>query len=165
MFQNPIKIERDALVKIINDRTCKCAEEVKEASVDNITEDLKKVIIPIRKDNFMAARKILRNVCSNCLKSDNLKEELHGWLKRNYEDASLSYDTFLYNETPTSVLNVKPVPPVYSENSPEVPGSQILRDNYDKLFSKYPLLVTFGEDTGNIGGVNQSLEGLQKKYR
>jgi pyruvate/2-oxoglutarate/acetoin dehydrogenase E1 component len=39
-----------------------------------------------------------------------------------------------------------------------------LRDNYDKLFSKYPLLVTFGEDTGVIGGVNQSLEGLQKKF-
>jgi len=39
-----------------------------------------------------------------------------------------------------------------------------LRDNYDKLFTKYPKLVTFGEDTGKIGGVNQSLEGLQKKF-
>ena len=164
MFQNPIRIERDALVKIIGDRKCRCAEEAKEVSVDAITEDLTKVASPIRKDNFMAARKILRNVCETCIKSDNLKEELHGWLKRNYEDASFSYNSFLYNETSTSVMNVEPVPPVYSENSPEVPGRQILRDNYDKLFSKYPLLVTFGEDTGKIGGVNQSLEGLQKKY-
>ncbi len=164
MFQGPIKIERDALVKIIDDRSCRCVEEVKEATVDDINEDLRKVLAPIRKDNFMAARKILRNVCDTCLKSDNLKEELHGWLERNYKDAEKSYDTFLYNETPTSVLNVKPVPPRYSENSPEVPGRQILRDNYDKLFSKYPLLVTFGEDSGKIGGVNQSLEGLQKKF-
>jgi pyruvate/2-oxoglutarate/acetoin dehydrogenase E1 component len=89
---------------------------------------------------------------------------LQGWLVRNYSDARKSYDSYLYNETPTSVLNVKPVPPEYSADSPEVPGRQILRDNYDKLFSKYPLLVTFGEDTGKIGGVNQSLEGLQKKY-
>ena len=88
MFQGPIRIERDALVKIISDRTCKCKEELKEATVDNITEDLVKVISPIRKDNFMAARKILRNVCSSCIKADNLKEELHGWLKRNYADAS-----------------------------------------------------------------------------
>ena len=88
MFQNPIKIERDALVKIINDRTCRCTEEVKEDTVENYTEDLKKVIAPIRKDNFVTARKILRNVCGSCGKSDNLKEELHGWLKRNYEDAS-----------------------------------------------------------------------------
>jgi pyruvate/2-oxoglutarate/acetoin dehydrogenase E1 component/TPP-dependent pyruvate/acetoin dehydrogenase alpha subunit len=164
MFQNPIKIERDALVKIIGDRTCRCHEEAKESSVDKITEELTKVISPIRKDNFMAARKILRNVCESCNKSDNLKEELHGWLKRNYADASISYDSFLYNETPTSVLNVKPVAPAYSDSSPEVPGRQILRDNYEKLFAKYPLLVTFGEDTGNIGGVNQSLEGLQKKF-
>ena len=139
-------------------------KRLKEDTVENFTEDLKKVPSPIRKDNFVTARKILRNVCGSCLKSDNLKEELQGWLKRNYEDARKSYDSFLYNETPTSVLNVKPVPPVYSADSPEVPGRQILRDNYDKLFSKYPLLVTFGEDTGNIGGVNQSLEGLQKKY-
>jgi hypothetical protein len=32
MFQKPIKTERDALVKIINDRTCKCAEDAREAS-------------------------------------------------------------------------------------------------------------------------------------
>jgi 2-oxoisovalerate dehydrogenase E1 component len=164
MFQNPIKIERDALVRIIDARSCICSEDPKEDSVQNFTEDLKRVVVPIRKDNFMTARKILRNVCATCGKSDSLKDELQGWLKRNYEDARESYDTFLYNQTPTSVLNVKPVEPVYSENSPEVPGRQILRDNYDRLFTKYPLLVTFGEDTGGIGGVNQSLEGLQKKF-
>jgi len=163
-FQSPIKIERDALVKIINDRSCRCTEKAKEESVDSYTDELKRVPAPIRKDNFVTARKILRNICGTCLKSDNLKEELQGWLKRNYEDARKSYDSFLYNETPSSVLNVKPIAPLYSANSPEVPGRQILRDNYEKLFTKYPLLVTFGEDTGNIGGVNQSLEGLQKKF-
>ncbi len=164
MFQDPIKIERDALVKIILERNCRCASEAKEVSVDDIAKDLAKVLTPIRKDNFIAARKILRNICDTCLKSDTLRDELYGWLRRNYRDAEKSYDTFLYNETPTSVLNVKSVQPVYSADSPEVPGRQILRENYDKLFSKYPLLVTFGEDTGNIGGVNQSLEGLQKKF-
>ncbi len=164
MFQSPIKIERDALVKIISDRSCRCVEKVKEDSVDKFTEDLRGVLIPIRKDNFVTARKIIRNVCQTCTKSDSLKEELYGWLKRNNEDARKSYDSFLYNETPTSVLNVKPVAPRYSADSQEVPGRQVLRDNYDVLFAKKPLLVTFGEDTGHIGGVNQSLEGLQKKY-
>jgi 2-oxoisovalerate dehydrogenase E1 component len=164
MFQSPIKVERDALVRIIESRNCKCVEEVKEEAVDVITENLKQVLAPIRKDNFSAARKIVRNVCGNCLKADSLKHDMQGWLIRNYKDASVSYDSFLYNDTPTSVLNVKPVTPVFSENSPEVPGRQVLRDNYDKLFAKYPLLVTFGEDSGKIGGVNQSLEGLQKKY-
>jgi 2-oxoisovalerate dehydrogenase E1 component len=164
IFQNPIRIERDALVKIIASRTCSCTDEVKEEAVDKITENLKQVLAPIRKDNFVAARKIIRNVCGNCGKADSLKSDMQGWLTRNYIDAANSYDTFLYNDSPTSVLKVKPVPPVYTDKSAEVPGRQILRDNYDKLFEKYPLLVTFGEDTGRIGGVNQSLEGLQKKY-
>lgn len=164
IFQKPVRIERDALVRIINERPCSCADDSKESSVQKIADDLSKIIAPIRRDNFVAARKILRNVCNSCTRAEGLKEELNIWLKRNWEDAAKSYDSFLYNSTGTSSLKVRPLPPVYSENSPEVPGRQILRENYDRLFSKYPLLVTFGEDTGNIGGVNQSLEGLQKKY-
>lgn len=164
MFQDPIKTERDALVRIIRERPCSCSDEKKEASVDEIAAGLMKEPAPIRKDNFMAARKILRNICNGCNNSEGLRQDLKGWLKRNYRDAEISYDTFLYNETPGSVLNVAPVPPVYSNDSPEVPGRIILRDNYDRLFEKNPLLVTFGEDTGYIGGVNQTLEGLQKKY-
>ncbi len=49
MFQNPIKIERDALVKIISERSCRCVEKVKEDSVDKFTEDLKEVLAPIQK--------------------------------------------------------------------------------------------------------------------
>ena len=41
------------------------AEDPKEDSVENYTEDLKKVVAPIRKDNFVTARKILRNVCAD----------------------------------------------------------------------------------------------------
>lgn len=61
-------------------------------------------------------------------------------------------------------MKVKPVDPVYNASSVEVPGREILRDNYDAQFAKNPRLVTFGEDAGKIGGVNQSFEGLQKKY-
>ena len=164
MFQDPIKVERDALVEIIRNRGCRCDSEYKEATIDDIAAVLEKVINPIRKDNFVAARKILRNICGDCMKKSNLRQDLEGWLKRNYKDAKESYDTFLYNETPTSSLNVKPVPPVYSYSSLEVPGRQILRDNYDILFARNPRLLTFGEDTGKIGGVNQTLEGLQAKY-
>jgi 2-oxoisovalerate dehydrogenase E1 component len=164
MFQTPVKIERDALVRIIEERKCRCNDAVKEGSVDQITADLKKVLTPIRKDNFSAARKILRNICNTCPKADSLRDDLQGWLKRNYADANEAYNTKLYNESSTSVLKVESVDPVWGDNPEEVPGRQILRDNWDKLFEKYPKLITFGEDAGRIGGVNQSLEGLQKKY-
>ena len=37
----------------------------------------------------------------------------------------------------------------------------ILRNNFRTLFQRHPEILTFGEDTGKIGGVNQGLEGLQ----
>jgi len=62
-------------------------------------------------------------------------------------------------------LNVtEEIRPVYTDNSPWVPGRQVLRDNFDQLFKQYPELIIFGEDVGKIGGVNQTLEGLQAKY-
>ena len=38
------------------------------------------------------------------------------------------------------------------------------KDWFDAIFSKYPEALIFGEDSGNIGDVNQGLEGLQEKY-
>lgn len=162
-FQDPIKMEREALIKIIDNRSCVCKRE-KIDKVGLITDELKKVINPIRKDNFSSAKKILRHICLDCSIRKELQRDLSAWLKRNYEDSKERYNTFVYNETGRSVLNVKEVKPEFNEDSPMVPGREILRDNYDYLFENNPLLVTFGEDTGNIGGVNQSLEGLQKKY-
>ncbi len=40
----------------------------------------------------------------------------------------------------------------------------VLRDNFDAIFTKYPESLIFGEDAGNIGDVNQGLEGMQEKY-
>ena len=39
-----------------------------------------------------------------------------------------------------------------------------MRDNFDNIFQNIPEALIFGEDTGNIGDVNQGLEGLQEKY-
>lgn len=163
-FQDPILVERDALIKLIKKKNCHCDKSSKEEGIDQIIDELEKVMYPIRKDNFVAVRKILRNICSDCLKKESLKDDLQAWLTRNRKDTHKRYNTFLYNETDRSALKVEPVAPLYSDESPEVAGREILRDNYDRLFAKNPLLVTFGEDAGKIGGVNQSFEGLQKKY-
>jgi len=163
-FQEPIKIERDALVKLVKEKNCRCESQGKEESIDKIVDDLQKIMHPIRKDNFVAARRIIRNVCSDCKKKNSLKNDLQAWLKRNREDGYQRYNTYLYNQTDRSALRVEPVKPAYSDDSPVVPGREILRDNYEILFSKNPRLLTFGEDAGKIGGVNQSYEGLQERF-
>ena len=163
-FQEPIKVERDALVKLVKEKNCRCESQGKEESIDKIVDDLQKVMHPIRKDNFVAARRIIRNVCADCKKKNSLKNDLQAWLKRNREDGYQRYNTYLYNQTDRSALRVEPSEPVYSDDSPIVPGREILRDNYEVQFSKNPRLLTFGEDAGKIGGVNQSYEGLQEKF-
>ena len=162
-YSEPIRKERDNLVQIIENRTCMCKRE-KIDKVGIVMGELKKILNPIRKDNFSAAKKILRHVCLDCTIRKQLQADLSSWLKRNYNDNYSRYNTFLYLENERSALNIMSVQPVFSENSPVVNGREILRDNYDYLFNKYPNLVIFGEDVGFIGGVNQSYEGLQKKY-
>ncbi len=162
-FKDPVKEERDKLIEIIDNRSCVCKREGID-KVGKYTEELKKIMSPIRKDNFSTAKKILRHVCLDCNIREKLQKDLSEWLDRNYEDNYERYNTKLNNEYPTSALNVSEVKPAIKPDTPEVAGREILRDNFDYLFNKYPKMVAFGEDLGNIGGVNQTYEGLQEKY-
>jgi 2-oxoisovalerate dehydrogenase E1 component len=69
----------------------------------------------------------------------------------------------LYSQSAKSFLNVPEVPVEYGDDE-EVDGRIIIRDNFAALFEKEPLLLTFGEDTGKIGDVNQGMEGMQARF-
>jgi len=162
-FTEPIKKERDELIKIIDNRSCMCKREHID-KVGIVSVDLKKIATPIRKDNMSAVKKILRHVCTDCSMRSKLQDDLSIWMKRNYEDGHDRYSSHLYCETEKASINVKEVKPIFKDTSAMVNGREVLRDNWDSLFKKNPLLVAFGEDLGKIGGVNQSYEGLQAKY-
>lgn len=163
VYQQAIRKEKSDLLKIIKSKSCVCRNE----NIDKIklyTNNLIHIENPIRKDNISTAKKILRHVCADCPKRESFKDNLMKWLNTNYVSGYEKYSAFLYNETEHAALNVSGIVPVYSGESPEITGREILRDNFDALFSKYPLLLAFGEDVGKIGGVNQTYEGLQAKY-
>ncbi len=162
-YQEPIKLEREALIKIIDNRSCICKREHVD-KVGIITNELRKIANPIRKDNMSAAKRILRHVCTDCSMREKLQADLSAWLKNNYEKAKDLYSTHLYCETEKAAVKVKAVDPIFTDSSPMVNGREILRDNWDIQFAKNPKLVVFGEDVGKIGGVNQTYEGLQAKY-
>ena len=162
-YIGPILKERDGLLKIIGNRSCQCRND-KFDKVGSFTTDLKRIINPIRKDNISTAKRILRHVCTDCPNRAGLQAELTVWLETEAKKNVERYNTCIYNETSRSALKVKPIAPVFSENSGFVNGREIIQENFDHLFGKYPLLVTFGEDTGKIGDVNKALEGLQEKY-
>ncbi len=162
-YLDEIKKERAELLEIVQNKRCVCTGG-KQIMIDGIVKELESLVSLIRKDILSSARKILRNYCSTCSHPENIKENLQSWIKDYFEKGWDNYSSHLYSESDSSALKVKPVPPEYSEKPVLVPGREILRDNFDKLFERNPLAVTFGEDTGKLGGVNQSLEGLQEKY-
>jgi pyruvate/2-oxoglutarate/acetoin dehydrogenase E1 component/TPP-dependent pyruvate/acetoin dehydrogenase alpha subunit len=89
---------------------------------------------------------------------------LKDWIKRFEEKSGEAYNKQLYRTGPDSTLNVSGIAVEYTDDPADVNGSEIISKNFDKLFDKYPTLVTFGQDTGRLGDVNQGMKGMQKKY-
>jgi pyruvate/2-oxoglutarate/acetoin dehydrogenase E1 component/TPP-dependent pyruvate/acetoin dehydrogenase alpha subunit len=116
---------------------------------------------PQRRDVIELGRKLLRK-----LRNENhpLKNKLKAWLNETSIQSKDQYNSWLYNESEKSALKVEAVAPIYANDAKMVDGREIIRDNFDKILETNPFFLTFGEDSGGIGGVNQTLEGLQKKY-
>lgn len=157
-FLAPIKNELREVTGLIDDIA---AQSANSAFITKVKNDLNAMMDPIRRDILGAAKKVMRIVRNEQLPS---KQKLGDWINEaniaNYD----RYSSHLYSETAFSALNVKPVPPEYGSEVKMIDGREILRDNFDAILARYPEVSIFGEDSGKIGGVNQGLEGLQKKY-
>ncbi|WP_289053049.1 alpha-ketoacid dehydrogenase subunit alpha/beta [Carboxylicivirga marina] len=162
-FNEAFKAERKELLDIITRKSCVCSE-IKQDKIDAIVAELKSSLSLNRKEILSAARKVLRHYCAACEKPDTMKSQLKAWVKKYFDEGLENYSKWLYSEDDYSALKVTPVQPVFDEESTKVPGREILRDNFDHIFATNPKVVTFGEDTGFLGGVNQTLEGMQAKY-
>ena len=84
--------------------------------------------------------------------------------ERISEKEADNYSSHLYSESEWKAVNIPEIKPVFSEESQILDGRVVIRNNFDKIFEKYPETLIFGEDTGSIGDVNQGLEGMQEKY-
>ena len=136
------------------------AQSANAGFISKIKSDLNASMDPIRKDVVGAVRRTLRY-----LRTENIpaRQKLIAWLNVSRIENHDRYSSYLYSESEQSALLVKPVAVEYSDEK-LFDGREVLRDNFDKILEKYPEVIIFGEDSGRIGGVNQGLEGLQKKY-
>ena len=156
-FITPIINEQKELVTLL--------EKIAPSSDNNqlvidYAKKLKSIKEPLKKEILVTARKAIR-----LFKNSPAKTELINWMalfNKKYQDA---FSKHLYSESEFNVFSAKEVAPQYAENAkPDVDGRMIIRDNFDAIFTKYPEALIFGEDSGNIGDVNQGLEGLQEKF-
>ncbi|NCA76219.1 MAG: transketolase [Alphaproteobacteria bacterium] len=160
-FLAPIKAEREHLVSVVKTTHCPCK---KQDRIDKIVADLEAIAEPIRKDIISAAKKIMRDVCTSCSMKKPMKADLEAWLEEQRKLNADRYSSDLYSESKDGALKVEGIPPVFNEDAPVVTGREVLNANFDVLFRENPLAMIFGEDVGKIGGVNQTLEGMQAKY-
>ncbi len=155
-FINPIKIEQFELIDLL-EKISKSSDN--KVFIDNYIANLKSIKEPIRKELLSTARKVLR-----ILASENKHQEIATWITNYTNKIQPKFSSNLFSESDKNVFSVKEVLPTYNESAEMEDARIVLRDNFDAIFTKYPESLIFGEDAGNIGDVNQGLEGMQEKY-
>ena len=141
-------------------------KQVAEQSINRVfiekeIEALEKAFEPVRKDILTIARKCLRLAVNDHTETKKL---LSAWIESQFSINYNRYSSYLHSESAHSALRVTPIPAIYDETSTMEDGRIILRENYRKILSERPEVLVFGEDVGGIGGVNQTLEGLQSQF-
>ena len=114
-----------------------------------------------KKDIFALVRKVL---WATREQNTSERQNLVQVYERISEKEADNYSSHLYSESEWKAVNIPEIKPVFSEDSQILDGRVVIRNNFDKIFEKYPETLIFGEDTGSIGDVNQGLEGMQEKY-
>ncbi|CAM3385351.1 alpha-ketoacid dehydrogenase subunit alpha/beta [Aequorivita lipolytica] len=157
-FVAPQKKEQEEAVLLL--------ENLAENSANkNFIEKLKNELAsekePSRRNILASARKALRFVVGE---ESSEKKQLQDWIANYFETIQPKYSAHLYSEAVENGKTIKEVLPSYAHDAEEVDGRVIIRDNFDAIFDKHPDVLIFGEDSGEIGDVNQGLEGMQEKY-
>ena len=158
LFINEIKLEVAALSSILEKIALKSSNG---NFITKLKDDLTSIVEPIRKDILSTARKALRFVKDETLIEKN---ELQKFIINSIKDAEYNYSSHLTSETNSAAIKIDEISPIYNTENKNVDGRIVMRDNFDAILKKYPEVLIFGEDAGQIGDVNQGLEGLQEKY-
>jgi len=155
-YTQPIQHEQTELVNLLESIASSSENKV---FIQKYGNDLAAIKEPIRKDLLITARKVLRMIIK-----EQGREKLATWISEYTEKIQPKFSANLFSESDQNVFSVEEVLPEFDENAEDVDARLVIRDNFDAIFSKYPEVLIFGEDAGNIGDVNQGLEGMQEKF-
>ena len=157
-FVADIQQDKDALLSILNGFS---AAHPLHETCSLAAQQLAKEKDSIRRDLLQAARAILRKSLGD---QSPERQALVNWIAQIQDKAQDRYSSHLHSESAQRAAAVATVPVQYAPEQQQEDGRIILRENYRKLLETRPEVLVFGEDAGKIGGVNQSLEGLQEQF-
>ncbi len=157
-YITPIKEERNKIVSILDKLV---TETSHRSEIEQVKGKLLSNPNPLRKDLMVAIHESLV-----VLRDENIptRNALIDWHEAQKPIQADRYSSYLYSDSQESALRVPEIKPVYSDESPNVYGFEILNACFDSALAREPRLVAFGEDVGRLGDVNQAFRGLQKKY-
>ena len=129
--------------------------------VQEVVNELKKTIHPIRLDATKAVKRALRMTRNE---QSAARRQVLNWLEEAMAANHHRYNTHLTSESDEAAVKVKEIKAEYSSESPLVDGREVLQACFDAALSRDPRVFAMGEDVGKIGDVNQAFAGLQAKY-
>jgi pyruvate/2-oxoglutarate/acetoin dehydrogenase E1 component/TPP-dependent pyruvate/acetoin dehydrogenase alpha subunit len=157
-FLNAVKGETQQALHFINEAAAGSPNKV---FIERIAQTLAELSTPERKDGIVAIKKAMRYLKGEqSAAKNNLVQFLNQQMLINKD----RYNDYLYSQSALSALNVAPVAIKYPAEEQLMDGREVLQANWDVQLSKNKSIVIFGEDVGNIGGVNQTYAGLQAKF-
>jgi pyruvate/2-oxoglutarate/acetoin dehydrogenase E1 component len=156
-YSDPIKRNLEALKGIY----IKIAEQLPIPAVQELRDGLDKFINPGRAEIIRSIKKMLF-----LLRKETLGEKgrLTAFMKEVNERMERRYHSHLYSETEKSALKVAEVKAQYSATSPVINGFEVLNKFFEHTLQNRKEVYAFGEDLGQIGGVNQGFASLQEKF-
>ena len=156
-FIQDIETERQAITSQIE---LLSSESGHKQELQKLISKIKGLKEPLRKELYQIFKSALRITIKE---NTNARKSVLSWFEKQKELLFDKYNSNVYNTYSSSSLNKGKVAPTF--NSEElIDGRLILRNNFRTLFKRHPEILTFGEDTGKIGGVNQAMEGMQEEF-
>lgn len=156
--RRPVEDEKRVLIQL----TSELAEaSAHEAEIEGVLKRLGRLANPHRRDLLAAAQESLIHTRTE---KSQIRDQLVEWRDEMEEAGYQRYGSYLHSESEASALAVEVVEAHFSDSSPLVNGFEVLNRCFDEALGRYPNLVAFGEDVGQLGDVNQGFMGLQEKY-
>lgn len=157
----PVQEEKEYILELVNEMS---NETLDIPTVSKSMQKLKNKALPVRADIVATTHTLYNYLYPKSERDKEIKKELLAFLLKIEQENSERFNTFLYSKSEKNPTKTPHIKAVYNKDEKDKTGREILRDNFKVLFEKYPELVTFGEDVGVIGGVNQCLQGMQEAF-
>ncbi len=127
--------------------------------IATLRQELMRRKTPFQRDIVTAAQQALVMLRDE---PSEARDRLAQWMQTQLADNRARIGSHLVSANSAEIAHS--VPPSYSDDAPELPGFQVLNQAFDAMLGRDPRVIFFGEDVGRLGGVNQTLAGMQEKY-